>query len=232
MPGSEKRGYGWASRSGECLASTSKSLSACSTATLARMPLAPMRQSMSLPESLTATTAGAVEGCGILVVARHEVDDGGSGQQPAEVVEMALVSAPARTSIRIGSHMATSPSSSWSTLVQIGLPVSRRNSTHAEVSTRSTGAARPHVVEIALLPRPTQPARRVKVEGLRGQGAQGEVHGRSLGRQLIPVHDGTACVLIDVDVGTSHTPTRRSPRRTTAARRPSGERPYRRQHDL
>ena len=71
---------------------TSKSASACRIATSARMATAAMRQSISLPDRLSAAATGAVEGGGLVVVrAGCGRDERRPGQQAPEVVEVAFV---------------------------------------------------------------------------------------------------------------------------------------------
>ena len=52
--------------------------------------------------------------------------------------------------MRMASHTAMSPSSGSETRLQVGLPVSRRNSIHADESTRITQTPLAHVVKVAV----------------------------------------------------------------------------------
>ena len=91
-----------------------------------------------LADGLTASSAGAIHRCCSLVVGGGRGQHRCPGQQTLQFGSGAARCAAARTSIDKGSQLARSVSSNRSTAEQTSEPVSRRNSIHAEVSTRIT----------------------------------------------------------------------------------------------
>ena len=113
--------------------------------------------------------------------------------------------APARSSIRMTSHVARSASSNSPTRMQVGDRVSRRYSTQAEVSTRIIYAPA-HFVEIAVPPGSAHLAGFIEAESLRCKRAQGEIDGFLLGREMVLPHDRCASFVVDIHVSACHAP--------------------------
>ena len=113
--------------------------------------------------------------------------------------------APARSSMRMTSHVAMSASSNSPTRIHVGDWVSRRYSTQAEVSTRITYSPA-HFVEVSVPAGSAHSAGFIEAERLRCKRAQCEIDGFPLGREAVLPHDRCTSSVVDIHVGACHTP--------------------------
>src|SRR5260370_11137534 len=132
--------------------------------------------------------------------------------------------APASNSMMIGSVVATESgaSSRRATCRQADDAVSRRYSTQPDVSSRrSRGLARldrtpcAHLVEVAGPPDPPQAGQERRGKAWTHEPSQSQLDGFALGPQVVLAHRGGDQVVVQVDVGAGHTPTRYTYKHTT-----------------
>ena len=114
--------------------------------------------------------------------------------------------APASSSIRTTSQVARSVLRSSPTRMHVGDPVSRRYSTHADVSTRIIRPSA-HFVEVPVPTGSAHPASFLKAEWLRCERSQGKIDGFPLGRQAVTPHDSCTGFVVNIHVSACHTPT-------------------------
>ena len=135
-------------------------------------------------------------------------------EQPAQSAEVRLTSAPRRAPPSGSGRRSLGRHPAPRHAVAHRATVSRRNSIHAEVSTRiiqPTPARRSSRS-------PSHPVPRIRrasstQRGSRASVPQGEVHRLPLGRQVVATHDHRASLVIDVNVGARRPPVDRARRR-------------------